>query len=257
MSLTVTNYTDELLKLPFVKDARAILPRNDKFKWDARDPVTLRGLCLHQGLDDNASAMGTAKYDCGPNHIDKDGLPGLSYTGFVERDGVLWLAWGVDVKTWSQGYADRPGDENEEFMAICFGGNFSGQGYQGTQEPSSEQMATAHQLWEACQKIWGWKNNQLYGHYHFGKPACPGFTLTDLIETYNADKDWIDSKYDLDEIEGRQQALQDTGFYHGAIDGVWSLECRFSLTEFQKGAGLNPDGVWGPKTNAAILIALG
>lgn len=251
------NYTEELLKLPFVKDGRTVLARNSAKQWAPRDPAKLQGLCLHQGLDANASAKGTAKYDCGPNHISAEGLPGLSYTGFVERDGILWMAWDVECKTWSQGYSERPGDENEQFMAFCFGGNFSGQGYQGTQEPSPEQLATAHLLWEACQKLWGWKNNQLYGHYHFGKPACPGFTLTDLVETYNADKDWVDARYDLTEIEGRQSALRDIAGYKGAIDGVWSLECRFTLTEFQKKAGLKPDGVWGPKTNAAVLAALG
>jgi hypothetical protein len=251
------NYTEELLKLSFVRDGRELLARNPKKSWTKRDPSKLQGLCIHQGLDANASVKGTAKYDCGPNHISADGLPGLSYTGFVERTGVLWLAWDVEDKTWSQGYAERPGDENEQFMAVCFGGNFSGQGYQGTQSPSDEQLATIHSLWAHCKAIWGWKNNQLYGHYHFGKPACPGFALTTVIETYRNTKDWVDpTDHILDSVKGRQAALRDLGYYTGEIDGVWSLECRYALTQFQKKAGLTPDGVWGPKTNAAILEAL-
>lgn len=252
------NYTEELLKLPFVKDARTLLARNDAKQWSPRDPDKLRGLCLHQGLDANASAKGTAKYHAGPNHISADGLPGLSYTGFVERDGTLWLAWAVECKTLSQGYADRPGDENEQFLAVSFGGNFSGQGYQGTQDPTPKQVATARQLWEACKKIWGWRNNQLYGHYHFGKPACPGFSLTNIVEEYRGTKDWVDpTDHLLDTVKGKQAALRDLGHYTGVIDGVWNLECRYALEQFQQKAGLKQDGVWGPKTNAAVLLALG
>lgn len=179
------NYTEELLKLPFVKDARTVLPRNSTVTpWSQRDPSKLLGVCYHQSLDAGASAMGTAKYDCGPNHMSPKGLPGLSYTGFIDRTGVLWLAWDVECKTWSQGEASRPGDENEQFMAFCFGGNFSGEGYQGTQEPTVAQLTTAQDLWSACKRVWNWSDNQLYGHYHFGKPACPGFMLSKLIEGY-------------------------------------------------------------------------
>jgi hypothetical protein len=246
------SFTDKLLALSFVKDGRLVLPRNPDKSWSKRDPAALKGLCLHQSLEAHASAHGTAKYDCGPNHISNDGLPGLSYTGFVERDGILWLAWDVEEKTWSQGYKDRPGDENEEFMAICVGGDFSGPGYLGTQEPTPEQMTTVSKLWEACKEIWGWKNNQLYGHYNFGKPACPGYTVTDMIASFNATKDWTDPLYDLDEIDGRQQALKHLGWYKGEIGGPWSLECRMALELFQGSCGLNNDGVWGPKTNAMV-----
>jgi len=252
------NYTEELLKLPFVKDARTVLARNPNKSWSKRDPSKLLGLCLHQGLDANASAKGTAKYDCGPNHITADGMPGLSYTGFVERDGTLWLAWDVEDRTWSQGYTVRAGDENEQFMAVCFGGNFSGQGYQGTQTPTPQQISAAHNLWAACKQIWGWKNNQLYGHYHFGKPACPGFDLTAVIEQYRGFKDWVDpTDHILDTTKGKQAALRDLGYYTGAINDMWGLECRHALEKFQLCAGLKQDGVWGPKTNAAILTALG
>jgi hypothetical protein len=251
------NYTEELLKQPFVKDARKLLPRSPSKKWSQRDPSNLRGMCLHQGLDASASATGTAKYDCGPNHIDPKGLPGLSYTGFIERDGILWLAWNIEDKTWSQGYAPIPGDENEKYAAFCVGGDFSGQGYTGTQEPSTEQMLTIEKLWAFWKQVAGWKNNQLFGHYHFGKPACPGFTITAFIEETRAEKDWTDAKYDLEEVEGRQSALRDLGHYTGEIDGVWSLDCKFALTKFQKSVGLDPDGVWGPLTNVAVLSALG
>jgi hypothetical protein len=198
-----------------------------------------------------------AKYFTGPNHISAEGLPGVSYTAVVEPSGIGTLCNDVEDETFSQGDAAGSGDENALYLAVCYCGNFSGPGYQGTQEPTDAQMITAHQIWATCKDLWGWKNNQLFGHYHFGKPACPGYTLTNLIESVNADKDWADPKYDLEEIDGRQGALKELGYYEGEIGGAWSTECRYALTQFQTKAGLTPDGVWGPKTNAAVLAALG
>jgi hypothetical protein len=118
-------------------------------------------------------------------------------------------------------------------------------------------MATAENIWKACKALWGWKNNKLFGHYHFGKPACPGFTLTNYIETVHGDKDWDGPKYDLSETEGRQGALKELGYWSGPVDGSWSPECRLALTKFQQTAGLTADGVWGPHTEDAVVAALG
>jgi hypothetical protein len=251
------NYSAELLSLLPIKDVRATLVRTPGLKWDRRDAAALQGICFHQSLDDVSTVPGLAKYFAGPNHISDKGLPGISYTLVCEQSGDLFLVNDIEDKTFSQGDASKPGDENVLYMGICFCGNFSGPGYQGTQEPTTAQMNTAERIWQTCKGLWGWKNNQLFGHYHFGKPACPGFTLTHFIETINADKDWKDPKYDLSETEGRQGALNELGYWGGPIDGNWGPECRLALTQFQKKAGLQADGVWGPKTNAAVVTALG
>jgi hypothetical protein len=251
------NYDESLLSLSFMVDGRKTLPHNPNKTWGKRDPVAIEGVVLHQSLEAEGSAVNVSRYHSGPNHISADGMPGLSYTVFVEKDGKSYLANNVDDKTLSQGDASKPGDENAMYLAICVGGNFSGQGYQGTEEPTDAQVDSIHGLWIKCKELWSLKNNKLFGHYHFGKPACPGFTITHIIETYNLDKDWTDPMFDLSEIEGRQQALAKIAGYTGAVNGFWSNECRFALTEFQKKAGLEPDGVWGPKTAAAISKALG
>jgi len=251
------NYTEELLKLPFAVDVRKVLPRNPKKQWGKRDPSKLVGVCFHQSLDDLGSCSGTAKYDCGPNHISPDGLPGLSYTGFIEKDGRLWVAWDVEDKTWSQGNSDIPGDENEGYVAFCFGGNFSGPGYRGTQEPTQSQMNTAALLWEFWDQKIGFKHSQLFGHYHFGKPACPGYTLMNFIEETRLTYEGPHPNYDLQTTIGRQSSLAALGYYTGPIDGVWSLLCRYGLTQFQAATGITTDGVWGPMTDTAVLKALG
>ena len=251
------NYNAELLALLPIKDVRATLARTPGLKWDRRDPAALRGICFHQSLDDVSTVLGLAKYFGGPNHISDKGLPGISYTMVCEQSGDLFLVNDIEDKTFSQGDASKPEDENALYMGICFCGNFSGPGYQGTQEPTTAQMNTAEKIWKTCKGLWGWKNDRLFGHYHFGKPACPGFSLTHFIETINADKDWKDLEFDLSETEGRQGALSRLGYWTGPIDGKWRPECRLALTQFQKKVGLNPDGVWGPNTDSAIRTALG
>ncbi|MCA9716928.1 MAG: peptidoglycan-binding protein [Myxococcales bacterium] len=57
-------------------------------------------------------------------------------------------------------------------------------------------------------------------------------------------------------IRERQQKLARLGFNPGPIDGVWGRSSRLALIEAQKALGLEADGVWGPKTEAAINKAL-
>jgi len=250
------NYNDELLKYAGVKDGRKTLARHPTKTWPRRDPASIVGVCFHQSLAHNGSAEATAKYHVGPNHISDTGLPGLSYTMFVNRaNNDIFLANDVEDKTYSQGDATKPGDENAMFLAICFGGNFSGPGYVGTQEPSPFQMTTAHGLWDLCKKLFNLKNNQLHGHYDFGKPDCPGNALQNFIQTVNKDKDWID-KADLSSAKARQDALQKLGYFSGNADGIWGNDSRYALVQFQKAVNLMPDGVWGKLTEAAVQAAL-
>ena len=253
------NYNDELLRTVLgLEDMRGKLPTHSTKRWSSRNPANLRGVCYHQSLDDSNSVEGLAKYHVGPNHISNEGLPGISYTMVVDREGAVYLANHVEDKTLSQGDAGRPGDENEEFLAVCFLGNFSGPGYAGTQSVTNKQLMAAQGLWQRIKKIWSFYNNQLFGHYDFGKPACPGYSLQRLIEDVHLDEDWpVSSTYKLNTTDGKQQALKALGYYAGKIDGIWGPACRRGLAEFQKTAGLFVDGVWGKLTSIAIKTALG
>jgi len=146
------------------------------------------------------------------------------------------------------------------YLAICVGGNFSGPGYKGTQEPTSDQIRSMKLFWMKAKELWGLKNNQVFGHYNFGKPACPGYTLMKLIDGINADRDWTGGEFNFGTIDGRQKALQKLGYLkldeEGALVGSWDLTCKGALVAFQRKAGLLADGVWGKKTEAAIEAAL-
>jgi len=241
------NYDDLLLAAPFIE--LETLPVHDTKQWDKRDPSKLKGAVVHQSLEEYGTASGNAKYHVGPNHISEDGLPGLSYTIFVERKGRVILANSTDCKTYSQGYAGRPGDENEEFLSICVGGNFSAPGYTGTQTPTEDQMQLLVKTWEHLKSIWGWTDRDLYGHYHFGKSTCPGDVLRELIENIRP--------LSFTTASERQTALLKLGFYKGDLDGIWGPMSKAALVEFQKKAGLVPDGVWSDRTTEAVKTAMG
>ena len=55
-----------------------------------------------------------------------------------------------------------------------------------------------------------------------------------------------------DETKDLQERLKDLNIYTGDIDGVYGFQTLISLKEFQKKAGLKVDGVYGPKSKAAL-----
>jgi hypothetical protein len=250
------NYNDELLKFPDMVDMRKTLPRHATKTWKRRDPATIQGVVYHQSLEEIGSASGNAKYHVGPNHISDTGLPGLSYTLFVQRDNKIVLANDVEDITWSQGDATKVGDENAMYLSMCFGGNFSGTGYQGTQSPTAKQKETALSFWAYAKNLWMLNNKQLFGHYDFGKPACPGMELSAMIENINNKRDGNAPKFNTTSSLGRQEALRALGYLKGEADGVWGPESRAALVAFQRDKNLISDGVWGQNTANAVISAL-
>ena len=243
------DYNDILLESGLIVDGRDTLPRHASKSWDDRDPRLLEGVCYHQSLEAFGTASGNAKYHVSPNHISDGGLPGLSYTLFVEKSGDVILANDIECRTYSQGYKGGI-DENEKYIGVCFGGDFSGPGYEGSQLPTPEQLVTAEELWLYLKDKLGFDAGGLYGHFNFGKPACPGYAITEVIDRIIpvvALEDTVE-----DTVESRQRRLKDLNFYAGTVDGVWGLESKDALIRFQKENGLNPDGVWGPRTEARV-----
>jgi len=54
---------------------------------------------------------------------------------------------------------------------------------------------------------------------------------------------------------GAQAALKALGFYDGNVDGLWGPLSKSALLAFQEGHGLAADGIYGPKTRAALQSA--
>lgn len=237
-------------------DGRATLKRNPQGgKWNVREVEVLKGMVWHQELG-WGSVEGVAAYHTGPDsHLHEGGVESIAYTFAIRRDGQIVLCNDFDKAVWSQGFKGRPGDENAEFMSVMFEGMFKGPDFNDPSagEPNHEQILSALLLWRLCKEQWRWRTDDLYGHFHFGKPACPGSTLQAIIEAVRANSE--KPKWHLGTAAGRQRALKDIGFYSGEVDGVWGPMSRGALIRFQESKGLVPDGIWGPRTEAAIIGA--
>lgn len=234
-------------------DARATLATNPNGrKWKRRSPEDLQGLVWHQELG-WGSIEAVAGYHTGPNsHLHPGGVQSIAYTFAIRRNGQIVLCNDLDRATWSQGYSGRKGDENAEFVSCMFEGFFKGEGVNDPSagHPNDRQLLSGLVLWRVCQDMWKWKADGLYGHFLFGKPACPGGTLQTIVQAvrHNAPR----PRKKFDSVKSRQQALKDLGFYPGKVDGVWGPTSRAALIEFQKNQGIAADGLWGPNSENAI-----
>jgi len=227
--------TDDLIKVLGATDLRKALKTNTSgTKYKIRGSDEIKGICFHQELG-TGSIEAVHKYHTGPNHMAINGLERISYTIGVRSDGEICVLNDIEVKTWSQGDAKRPGDENSEFLSVLFQGAFKygkETEYLSTplSDPTSAQLLSGSKLWRECAKFFNLGTKDLYGHYHFGKPACPGNMLKDFIETER-------NSWDLSDLFMRQKFITEYGFTGNA--------------DFQTKVKLTADGIWGPHTEKA------
>lgn len=60
-----------------------------------------------------------------------------------------------------------------------------------------------------------------------------------------------------DQVKEIQSVLKNWGYYTGAVDGIFGTATKKAVISFQKANGLNPDGIVGEKTLAAMGINSG
>ncbi len=273
-------YRDKRGKLATNPDPSRVYPR--------RKVERLLGICDHhlavKAVYSEASKRfitteRVARYHATPskpgakNHLSDRGAPGIAYTFVIEPDGTVVQCWDLDVATWSQGWASRPGDENAQFVAVAHAGNFTGPHHRGaTDRPTPHQLLASQalalhlcgevrdprlpdHLWAAVP--FGIQARTTHGA--LGKPACPGEDIEVLARCAAAFVPWGQSPGpDLDSAPARQQALLDLGYSLGewGADGHWGFASQSALRAFQSDHGLTVDGLWGPRTQAAIIRAL-
>lgn len=57
-------------------------------------------------------------------------------------------------------------------------------------------------------------------------------------------------------VRQKQCLLAYLGYYNGDVDGIWGDRSRDATAAFQEKSGLKADGIFGEKTEAAILAAI-
>jgi hypothetical protein len=247
-----------------ITDYRGKHKKRTTRNWKRREHEDIHGVVFHQ-TGGGDSVRGLAKYHMGPNHISRDGLPGIAYTLFVNKAGQVYLCNDIEDVTWSQGDRSQPGDENKMFLSVCFGGKFYP--WPGTKketleaQPTPEQMAVARKLWAFLMEGFKLTELDLYGHYDFGKEACPGDRLADFIEDVNDEFDWraIESDgrpFDLTLVEDQQAALELVGYDPGKVDGLWGKKTRQAMQEYQRDHRLPRTSRWHKLVSAELYREL-
>jgi N-acetyl-anhydromuramyl-L-alanine amidase AmpD len=222
------------------------LPWHENRRWARRRLTDIRKIIIHQGLGEG-DVEAVNRYHIRPNHISPKGCPHFCYHYGIEKNGQIIQANHLADITW------HTAGENATGIGIMVAGNFTGAGYTlGTTDPSQDQMDALEWLVNYLCNAFGFSNQEVYGHYHFGKRACPGT----LIEQ------WIEAKRGVQEpgvadipqtISELQSRLTHLGFYQGPANGIFDTETASALRLFQATCGLTVDGIAGPETWKALV----
>ncbi len=153
------------------------LPWHPSRRWSSRSLLMINKIIIHQELADGSVAE-VNNYHIRPgNHISKSGCPHLCYHYGIEKTGEIIMANEIHHITW------HTAGQNESGIGILLTGDFDGPGHVGTAVgPGEKQMEALAELCETLQHAFGLDNRAVFGHCHFGKPACPGWILEEWIE---------------------------------------------------------------------------
>lgn len=237
-------------------------------KWVIRDPVYQR---------DESGAIVYRKTRSGRKRPKVTGggrgWPGPPYTFLVPHipetvDGKLevYRLWDDTWHTWHTGKA-----VNADMRAVAFAGMFR------TRHSPRFSSEPPHPLaMEAGQSLildyllprYNLTTDDVYGHFDFGKAACPGDDIEQWIrEVRGEDVEFLAEDEEktspvsvapLDSWKERQEALVSLGYDVGrtGADGLFGFYTRRAVESFQADAGLVSDGIWGPRTDRAMRLAL-
>lgn len=262
-------------------DMRRFMPRghdsSGRIKCWAKRPLNqILGNCFHQnGSSNSYSPFSTALYHASKDQHITPGrpLPGICYDfavpdvrhnkfrwpdGFHPPAGAdpntAWLVSDLTSRKYAQSAPDSrgyPGDENTHLSSTLVMGGYKGPGYRGEAKgPAPGQWVAVKRLWrwQQCAFDWGWY--AAFGHFDFGKAACPGYSVMDWIESNRQ------TALDLETAQEWQEALlrwdSDCLPRYGA-DGDWGKESKSALVGFQRDHNLRVTAVQDPFAELMLL----
>lgn len=266
------------------KDIREELPRHKTRTFRRRPLDEIVGIAVHHtaGGDD---PFATARYHVSPNHVSPDGCPSLNYTFFIDKEGTVFLCNDLEAKTWSIGGAppfpikgNKKASSNRHFLSIVVGGSFNSRHNRTGEEPTLEQVLSLMMListltredsmrvcpFEASEAdqatVRGYVHGalshlssaDLYGHFDFGKGACPADTLEGLIRAIRSQGRPIRETSRIQSVHDWQARLKELGFYESKVDGLWGPMSRKALISFEESVGLRPQGVRSDRVREAL-----
>jgi len=245
-------------------DKRAEMPRGvmggKVREWPDRDLEDVLGVAVHQSAGRNTKdPKATGRYHTSAtNHITPGRpLPSLVYHLAIVDTGECWLCGDLSWRTYGQGAGekDHPGDENTHLICLLILGGFHGLGWRpkwAKKGPTAAQMDKLPKVIRWLMDTFGFGGEGVFGHYHFGKSACPGFVATEWIEECRAK----DDKAELVDTREVQEALlrwNPACLPKYGADGDYGHETRRALISFQQAHGIRKTGREDPFTELLLL----
>lgn len=227
------------------------LPWHPTRLWRKRPVSSIKKIILHQELG-TSDIAGVNQYHITPgpnNHISSRGCPHFCYHYGIEESGEILQVNELSDITW------HCKGQNEVSVGIMLVGNFNGPGYDmGSEGPNEAQLKAMEFLVKHLQEALQLTNQDVYGHYHYGKPACPGFVVTEWLEKWRNDISTEPKSKKVEKTrEEIQKRLKALGYYHGEIDGIIGVKSVSAIRRFQKDYNLVADGIVGPNTWKTLL----
>ncbi len=225
------------------------LPWHPTRRWSTRELSRINKVILHQELGDS-SIENVNHYHIQPNHISSKGCPHFCYHYGIRKNGEVVQANELSQIVW------HTKGENAVSIGIMFVGNFKGPGHDlGSDGPTDDQMASVEELVNFLLETFRLNKQDVFGHYHFGKPACPGYAVQKWIEDFRNDlSDVKVRKPVVKTIEEIQKRLNKLGYAVGKVDGIIGINTLKAIRNFQSDNHLIVDGIVGSQTWKQLLV---
>jgi len=153
-------------------------PRNTR--WGQRPLSYIQKIIVHQELGWGTAEQVHKYHISEKSHLKLGtGAPSIAYHYVIEVDGEILHVNDDTAITW------HCAGQNLHSVGIMLVGDFPGPGHEGTGKPSIEQKESLKKLLNHLTSELKLKNTDVYSHNQFGKPACPGYTITRFITEYN------------------------------------------------------------------------
>ena len=234
-----------------IKNLIKELPWHADRVWRKRALSEIDKIIIHQELGESSvENVNTYHISVSPkNHITPKGCPHICYHYAIRKNGEIVQTNELSDISW------HCKGQNQHSIGIMLQGNFSGPGYDlGTSEPTPEQINSTKELVNFLLESLNLANTDVFGHYYFGKPACPGYVMQEWVEkkrnTESPAQEAMAVKKSVDEIQKRLNKL---GYNAGKADGMLGVKTQSAIRAFQTDQQLISDGIVGPQTWSKLL----
>lgn len=162
-------------------DVVAELPTHPTKTWQERTLDKVNKVIFHQSLS-AGTVEGIARYHVTPgNHISESGCPGICYHYAIAMDpqATIYLCNYLTSMTWHcQG-------QNSSAIGVLVIGDYDGPNYKGQHHLTKDHTLSINKLMEYLVDLETIPNvdsfSKFFGHCDFGKPACPGYEIMEVI----------------------------------------------------------------------------